>query len=158
MFENLTTVLQEYGKELVNKYQYNLLYSDRIATGELLNNIEYIIQKDNVSISVCIQIADYFKFIERDTKPHWPPVDAIRNYVKAKPILPRPDKKGKLPTPEQLTYLIGQKISEEGTKGTHNFEKTSETLNAKYEKLIEEAITKDIEKEFNVFFTEFFSS
>lgn len=158
MWNNLEKVLNDYAIEYRNTLQDSYIYDDRIATGELLNNIEYIIQKDNVSISVCIQIADYYKFIERNTKPHWPPVDAIRDYVKAKPILPNPDKKGKLPTPEQLAYLVRRKISEEGTKGTHNFEKTSETLNAKYEKLIEEAITKDIEKEFNVFFTEFFSS
>lgn len=157
-WDNLYKVLNDYAVEFRNALQDSYIEDDRLASGELINSCEYIIEKDNISISVSIQIADYYKYIESGTKPHWPPVDAMLNYVKVKPILPRPDSRGKLPTPEQLAYLIGRKISQVGTEGTNNFHKTAEQVNEKYLPLIEEAITKDIDETATVILTEYFST
>lgn len=157
-WENLYKVLNDYAVEFRNALQDSYIEDDRLASGELINSCEYIIEKDNISISVSIQIADYYKYIESGTKPHWPPVDAMLNYVKVKPILPRPDSRGKLPTPEQLAYLIGRKISQVGTEGTNNFHKTAEQVNEKYLPLIEEAITKDVDEASTVILTEYFST
>ena len=155
-WDNLYKVLNDYAVEFRNALQDSYIEDDRLASGELINSCEYIIEKDNISISVSIQIADYYKYIESGTKPHWPPVDAMLNYVKVKPILPRPDSRGKLPTPEQLAYLIGRKISQVGTEGTNNFHKTAEQVNEKYLPLIEEAITKDVDEASTVIITEFY--
>lgn len=155
-WDNLYKVLNDYAVEFRNALQDSYIEDDRLASGELINSCEYIIEKDNISISVSIQIADYYKYIESGTKPHWPPVDAMLNYVKVKPILPRPDSRGKLPTPEQLAYLIGRKISQVGTEGTNNFHKTAEQVNEKYLPLIEEAITKDVDGMATWIITEFF--
>lgn len=155
-WDNLYKVLNDYAVEFRNALQDSYIEDDRLASGELINSCEYIIEKDNISISVSIQIADYYKYIESGTKPHWPPVDAMLNYVKVKPILPRPDSRGKLPTPEQLAYLIGRKISQVGTEGTNNFHKTAEQVNEKYLPLIEEAITKDVDSMATWIITEFF--
>lgn len=155
-WDNLYKVLNDYAVEFRNALQDSYIEDDRLASGELINSCEYIIEKDNISISVSIQIADYYKYIESGTKPHWPPVDAMLNYVKVKPILPRPDTRGKLPTPEQLAYLIGRKISQVGTEGTNNFHKTAEQVNEKYLPLIEEAITKDVDSMATWIITEFF--
>ena len=155
-WENLYKVLNDYAVEFRNTLQDSYIEDDRLASGELINSCEYIIEKDGYSISVSIQIADYYKYIESGTKPHWPPVDAMLNYVKVKPILPRPDSRGKLPTPEQLAYLIGRKISQVGTEGTNNFHKTAEQVNEKYLPLIEEAITKDVDVMATWIITEFF--
>ena len=155
-WENLYKVLNDYAVEFRNALQDSYIEDDRLASGELINSCEYIIEKDNISISVSIQIADYYKYIESGTKPHWPPVDAMLNYVKVKPILPRPDSRGKLPTPEQLAYFIGRKISQVGTEGTNNFHKTAEQVNEKYLPLIEEAITKDVDGMATWIITEFF--
>lgn len=157
-WDNLYKVLNDYAVEFRNTLQDSYIEDDRLASGELINSCEYIIEKDNISISVSIQIADYYKYIESGTKPHWPPVDAMLNYVKVKPILPRPDSRGKLPTPEQLAYLIGRKISQVGTEGTNNFHKTAEQVNEKYLPLIEEAITKDVDEASTVILTEYFST
>lgn len=155
-WDNLYKVLNDYAVEFRNALQDSYIEDDRLASGELINSCEYIIEKDGYSISVSIQIADYYKYIESGTKPHWPPVDAMLNYVKVKPILPRPDSMGKLPTPEQLAYLIGRKISQVGTEGTNNFHKTAEQVNEKYLPLIEEAITKDVDGMATWIITEFF--
>lgn len=153
---NLERVLEEYGRELRNKYQDSLINNDRIASGELLNSCEYIIQKDSYSISVSLQLAEYWKYVEWDTKPHWPPVDKILEWVKIKPVLPNSGSDGKLPTPEQLTFLIGRKIAKEGTKGSNDLHQSIEELNNEYMQLIEEAITKDVDEASTVIITEFY--
>lgn len=153
---NLEKVLEEYGRELRNKYQDSLINNDRIASGELLNSCEYIIQKDSYSISVSLQLAEYWKYVEWDTKPHWPPVDKILEWVKIKPVLPYSGSDGKLPTPEQLTFLIGRKIAKEGTKGSNDLHQSIEELNNEYMQLIEEAITKDVDEASTVIITEFY--
>lgn len=155
-WENLNKVLEEYAIELRNKYQDNLINSDRLASGELLNSVEYIIERDNISISVSLQLAEYWKYVEYDTKPHWPPVDKIKEWIKVKPILPD-NRFGKLPTPDQLAYLIGRKISLEGTEGSNDLHNAIDEVNARFLELIEEAITKDIDETATVILTEYFS-
>lgn len=152
---NLEKVLEEYAIELRNKYQDNLINSDRLASGELLNSVEYIIEKDNISISVSLQLAEYWKYVEWDTKPHWPPVDKIKEWIRVKPILPD-DRFGKLPTPDQLAFLIGRKISEEGTEGSNDLHNAVDEINSLFLEKIEEAITMDVEEASSVIFTEFF--
>lgn len=157
-WNNLEKVLEEYAIELRNKYQDNLINSDRLASGELLNSVEYIIEKDNISISVSLQLAEYWKYVEWDTKPHWPPVDKIKEWIRVKPILPQPDSRGKLPTPDQLAYLIGRKINELGTTGSNDLHNAVEEINERFLELIEEAITKDIDEVATVILTEYFST
>lgn len=157
-WNNLEKVLEEYAIELRNKYQDNLINSDRLASGELLNSVEYIIEKDNISISVSLQLAEYWKYVEYDTKPHWPPVEKIKEWIKVKPILPQPDNNGKLPTPDQLAYLIGRKINELGTTGSNDLHNAVEEINERFLELIEEAITKDIDETATVILTEYFST
>lgn len=163
-WENLNKVLEEYAIELRNKYQDNLINSDRLASGELLNSVEYIIQKDSYSISVSLQLAEYWKYVEYDTKPHWPPVDKIKEWIRVKPILPD-NRFGKLPTPDQLAFLIGRKIAGEspnnlegGTKGSNDLHNAVDEVNARFLELIEEAITKDIDETATVILTEYFST
>lgn len=163
-WENLYKVLEEYAIELRNKYQDNLINSDRLASGELLNSVEYIVQKDSYSISVSLQLAEYWKYLESGTKPHWPPVDKIKEWIKVKPILPD-NRFGKLPTPDQLAFLIGRKIAgkspnklEGGTKGSNDLHNAIDEVNARFLELIEEAITKDIDETATVILTEYFST
>ena len=150
MWEKTYEVLKEYAIELRNTLQDSYITDDRIATGDLLNSVEYIIEKDDRQIEVSLQLKEWWKYVEEDTKPHFPPPDAMLNYIKAKPILPKPDRNGKLPTPNQLAYLIGRKISEVGTTGTHNVRDTVRLINERYEEKIGQAISEDINNELDV--------
>lgn len=89
---------------------------------------------------VSIDLNDYWKYVENDTRPHWPPRSAILHWVKIKPIVPRPDNKGRIPTPEQLAFLISRKIARHGTTGDHAFEKTQDVMLGYYIPKIEEAL------------------
>lgn len=156
MWEKTYEVLKEYAIELRNTLQDSYITDDRIATGDLLNSVEYIIEKDDRQIEVSLQLKEWWKYVEEDTKPHFPPPDAMLNYIKAKPILPKPDNNGKLPTPNQLAYLIGRKISEVGTTGTHNVRDTARLINERYEEKIGQAISEDINNELDVIFSQSF--
>lgn len=151
MWENLYNTLQEYAQELRNRYQDALINEDKIATGELLNSVEYILESGDTSISVSLKLKDYWKYVENGRQPgKFPPIDKIREWVSVKPVLPHPDKNGKLPTEQQLTYLIARKIANEGIEPTNALKNTQSQINAEFEARISEAITQDIQREVDV--------
>ena len=157
-FDNLLAVLEEYAIAIRNQYQDNLIDNDHVASEQLLNNVNYIITKEGNEISVSLRLQDYWKYVECDTKPHFPPVDKIREWIRIKPVLPYPDNNGKLPTENQLAYLIGRKISEEGTTGTHDLREAVTKINDQYEELIGLAINEDLKDALDIIFSEFFTS
>lgn len=154
-WDNLSTVLEEYIIEVRNAYQDSLIRNDRIASGELLNNVDYLITKDNISIKVSLLLMDYWKYVEWDTKPHFPPINKILEYVKVKPVIPD-NRNGKLPTEKQLAYLIARKISQEGTKGTNDLHNVIQETNERFRERIREAIIKDVHNAATVIFSEMF--
>lgn len=142
--ENLRAVLEEYGTAVRNLYQDRLILHDRIATGELLNSVETRVEYNGTAYEVKMDLADYWRYVEMDTKPHWPPPSAILAWIKAKPVLPRPLKNGKLPTPEQLAFLIGRKIAVFGTKGQPDLTDSVEDMNKAFQERIAAALAKDV--------------
>ena len=106
--ENLQAVLMEYGVAVRNLYQDRLILHDRIATGDLLNSVEVHVEHNGGTYEVQLDLAEYWRYVEMDTEPHWPPPSAILKWIRAKPVLPRPLKNGKLPTPEQLALINQQ--------------------------------------------------
>ena len=149
-FENLQQTLEEYGQEVRNLYQDKLILHDRIASGDLLNSVEFEVAGGDQKWEVTLTLAKYWKYVEYDTRPHWPPINKILEWVRIKPVLPRPDANGKLPTPEGLAFLISRKISEQGTKGTHDLEDTLEEINERYRDKIVLALAKDGETLYKV--------
>lgn len=143
-FENIGRVLQEYAVEFRNMYQDNLIRSDRIASGELLNSVSAFVELGGAAYEVKLRLADYWKYVEEDTRPHWPPRDAILRWVRMKPVIPRPDAGGRLPTPEQLAFMISRKISRYGTEGTHDLRHTKEAMNKDIRRRLEEAFALDV--------------
>ena len=142
--ENLRAVLEEYGTAVRNLYQDRLILHDRIATGELLNSVETRVEYNGTAYEVKMDLADYWRYVEMDTAPHWPPPSAILAWIKAKPVLPRPLKNGKLPTPEQLAYLIGRKIAVFGTKGQPDLTDSVEDMNKAFQERIAAALARDV--------------
>lgn len=130
-WDNLYKVLEDYGNDVVENYKGLLEQDDHIASRGLIDSVSYTINADGQSISVDINLQDWWKYIEYDTRPHWPPKKALMDWIKVK-------------TTEQLAFLIGRKISIEGTKGDHPLERSLNAVNGHYKALIEEAIEKDI--------------
>lgn len=85
------------------------------TTGSLANTASYMTKFDGRYLTISLNLQDYWKYVEDGTKPHFPPIEDILQWIKVKPVLPRKCK-GKLPTQKQLAYLISRKISKVGTK------------------------------------------
>ena len=137
--------VDDIAKQLLTDYRAVL--QPHSSSGNLLNSLTSKINFDSNRFEIRIEGADYGKYLEEGTKPHFPPVDAILQWIRIKPILPRPFASGKLPTENQLAYLIGRKISKVGTEGTHLFEKTVEENN--YIERVALAVAQELTKEFD---------
>lgn len=146
-FKHLQEVLQRYGEAFRNKLQENLLKDGSNASGALTNSIRYIYEGKGGTFSVSIGLEDYWKYVNDGTKPHFPPVSAIRKWVEIKPVIPEADANGRVPTVAQLAFLIARKISREGTEGTHFFDKTQEEINDYFLLSIEKAVSEDLDEE-----------
>lgn len=143
-FKHLQSVLAEFGNELCTKYKDKLTQDNRIASGKLISSVNSKVVVNGNEFVVELSLEDWWKYIEYGTRPHMPPVNKILEWVKVKQILPTPMANGKLPTEQQLAWMIAKKIDRVGTEGTPNLtDSIDETLN-EYEMKIEEAIDKDI--------------
>lgn len=147
MYENLRQTLEECGREFVNRYRSNLSSNGHIATGNLANSVNYEIVDNGDVISIELNLADYWQYVEDGRRSgKFPPLDKILDWIRVKQILPT-EINGKLPTEKQLAYLIGRKIAEEGTEGTHDLANAQETIKREFENKIQEAIKADYNAE-----------
>lgn len=146
---HVQAVMEEMAIAIRNEYQDNLIRNDRIASGDLLNNIEYEVTRGDFTYTIYVKMKDYWYFVENGRKAgKMPPIDNILNWIRVKPVLPRPNAKGKLPTPQQLAFLIARKIGEEGTQGTQDLRKATDTIWDTFEDRLYEAIDEDVDAAF----------
>ena len=154
-FSKTQEVLGRYGAEFIEQYKINLTTSGRPASGDLIDSLSYEVVINSQTFAVDIHLKDYWKYIEDGTHPHWPPVDAIRRWIEVKPVIPRPMDNGRLPTDDQLAFLIGRKISRVGTEGINDFERANDEIFSRMEMDVALAVTEDLEREVSVIFTQF---
>ena len=154
-FPKVYEMLERYAKEFIEQYKINLVQSGRPASGRLADSLSYKVDMGANVYAVDISLLDYWKYIESGTRPHWPPVSAIREWIKVKPVIPRPMANGKLPTESQLAFLIGRKISRVGTEGINDFERANQEIFSRMEMSIAEAVTEDLQRQVSIIFTDF---
>ena len=146
---HVQAVMEEMAIAIRNEYQDNLIRNDRIASGDLLNNIEYEVTRGDFTYTIYVKMRDYWYYVENGRKAgKWPPIDNILRWITVKPVLPRPNAEGKLPTPQQLAFLIARKIGEEGTEGTQDLRKATDTIWDTFEDRLYEAIDADVDAAF----------
>lgn len=156
-WDNLRRVLGEIANEIRNEYQDKLIRDDKIASGHLLNSVDYKVVSDDRSITVELHLADYYKWVEEGREPgSFPPPDAILEWIKVKPVLPD-GRSGSLPTEQQLAYLIGRKIAEEGIEPGEQLKETMRDLSDDIDERISDAIALDISQSLDVLFTTYFN-
>lgn len=160
-FPNLTRVLNEYAQGLVENYKAALGAESINASGELANSVKYIIDdKVKGRFEVKLNLLEYWKYVEYGRKAgKMPPIKVLYNedktgWVQIKPIIPRPNKNGQLPTQKQLAFLIARKIGLEGTKGRGVLSERIENANRVFWKDIEDAILKDLGIQLDTIFEE----
>lgn len=152
MFENLTSVLNDFGKFLVEEYKDNLILEDVNASDNLYNSVTYMVERNDKTFEVKLSLADYWVYVEKGRRAggKFPPVSAIERWIEVKPVLPRPMSNGKLPTNKQLAYLIGRKIAIEGISPKPLLQRSVDDVWNNMREFISEALAKDLQKEINI--------
>jgi hypothetical protein len=111
------TTIKKITDDFVVELKNKLTANGSNASGNLAKSIRGIVKQNGKYVVISIQLEDYWQYVENGRKAgKYPPINAIKNWISVKPVLPRPLKSGKLPTANQLAFLIARKISKVGIK------------------------------------------
>ena len=149
----LQQVLQDLANDIRDNYKEHLEFNDRYTelevpsgyTQKLIDSVKTQVVVGDQAYEVTMTLNDYWKYVEDDTKPHFPPPNKILEWVEIKPVIPRPLASGKIPSPKQLAFLIGRAISEHGTKGSHDLQQVKDGVIPFYRDKIAAALGRDME-------------
>ena len=144
--EEVQRVLRDFANDIRDNYKEHLEFSGRYTTERgLIDSVRTEVVAGDSAFEVTMTLRDYWKYVEEDTRPHFPPPDAILRWIEIKPIIPRPFANGKIPTQKQLAFLIGRKIARYGTEGSHDLATVKENVLSWYREKISEALGHDME-------------
>lgn len=148
MFENLIEELKLWGELLADDYKEKLKNEGITASGKLVNSVKVLFKNSGTLYEVSLQLEDYYKYIEGGRGATRNNGDgelrrAILDWIRVKPILPRPYN-GKLPTENQLAYLISRKIHKLGYEGKQPLKRTLDENKDAIYRDIEKALKKDL--------------
>lgn len=151
-FNNLQTTLNAFIDDFVSTYKSLLIRDNKKATGNLVSSIKPLkIDFTNNKMQGTIDIASYWKYVEYGRRPgKFPPVNKILDWIKVKPVIPRPLNGLKPPTEAQLAFLISRKIAREGIKPGNQYEEALNISWTKNEKNISDAISKDLNEAIDI--------
>lgn len=144
------TDIQQLLQQFIQAVRDDLKQQNINASSKLSQSLKSVVKQKGKWIEISISLEDYWKYIEYGTRPHFPPIQAIRKWIDVKPVLPRP-MKGKLPTRDQLAFLIARKISKVGTRPKPFLNKTISDFNLidKVYNLLLNQIEQQINKQIN---------
>lgn len=156
-WENVSRVLNEFGREFVEVYR-NRLASDNVNTAQmsLSKSVRHYEVRGSNWIAIDIELLDYWKYVERGRRAgKWPPLSAIEQWIRIKPIVPRAYGGKKPPTTKSLAYLIARKIGLEGIRPRPLFAKTLDSLMRSFDKALSEAVAQDIDGAIDIIIKEY---
>ncbi len=139
----LQLALGQLAEDVKAGYVDQLAKHDRHASGNLMSTVRAEVEVNGTRYAAVLYLQDYWKYVEEGTEPHWPPRQAILDWIKIKPVIPRPDDRGRIPTPKQLAFLISRKISREGTEGSHDLQTTEDAVIPMWEERLLDALQRD---------------
>lgn len=156
-FPKTSEVLKRYGERLRALYRQLMSAAGKDATGDLSRSAKYKLFVGNATITLDIELLKYWRYVEYGRRPgRFPPRDAILKWIDDKPIQPYPDSRGRIPTKDQLAYLIGRKIAFEGIEPTPILEQAVFMTNAEFLDQIDRALDEDLGNELDRSITLFF--
>ena len=153
----LQRVLEDFATDIRDRYRDVLANNDHIASRKLVDSIKTQVVIGDNYYDVTMTLEDYWKYVEYDTPPHFPPLNKILEWIQIKPIIPRPDDNGRIPSPKQLAFLIGRAMAGKspnqeklknpngGTTGTHDLAQTKEDILPWWREQISQALGHDME-------------
>ena len=147
-FGNLQAALDVFIDDFIATYKGLLIRDNKKATGNLIKSLKPVsIRFEGNKYTGSISLASYWKYVEygRRKGGKFPPFNKILDWVKVKPVLPRPIN-GIKPTQKQLAFLICRKIARNGIEPGNQFKEALDLTWAKDWKMISDAITADLDE------------
>ena len=144
ILQNFLSTLDEYAEKAEELYKRKLTDKGINASYKLLNSVETTVKRGDDTFTVVINLEPYWYYVENGRGPgKFPPVSKILEWIRIKPVIPYSDSRGRLPTEEQLAFLISRKIAEQGTEGRNVLYETVDELNRYYLPLLQKALDDD---------------
>ena len=150
-FKRVEDVLINYALLARDGYKEKLASEGINASGSLSNSVQAMVDVNGTQYEVYLTLNDYWKWIEGGRPPTQQNGDGelrrkILEWIKVKPVIPTPFN-GKLPTEEQLAYLISRKIHTLGYEGKQPLQKTIDELEDMMFEDLQNAMAEDIAEE-----------
>ena len=147
-WNNLKKCLEEYSMYLLQAARNNMP-----TYYELKDKIKFVMNVNGNFYEIIFNAPAYWKYANDGRRlGKMPPVNVIADWVKRRNITPYALKNGKLPTEDQLAFMIAKKIGRDGTTGIHFLEKSIDEQKSYWDDKISEAISNDIIAELDSFF------
>ena len=147
-WNNLKKCLEEYSMYLLQASRNNMP-----TYYELKDKIKFVMNVNGNFYEIIFNAPAYWKYANDGRRPgKMPPVNVIADWVRRRNITPYALKNGKLPTEDQLAFMIARKIGNEGYDGIHFLEKSIDEQKSYWDDKISEAISNDIIAELDSFF------
>lgn len=152
----LQQVLKDYARDARELYKYQISLGGKNASRKLIDSVNSQVIVNGRGFEVNLNLQHYWKYIEGGRKgtessppgavynAGFPPVGVLIKWIQVKPIIPRPDANGKLPSPKSLAYLIGRKIEREGIAPFPALKTTQEELDKLYHQKLSDALGHDV--------------
>lgn len=150
-FDNLNNTLYSFVTDFVDTYKSLLIRDGKNPKGNLIRTLKPIgIEFTSNQISGSVEIADYWKYVEYGRRPgKFPPPNAILEWVRTRPVIPRAKNGIKPHTERQLSFLVSRKIAEKGIPAGNQFTEALDICWERWKDKIGDAVSQDIQNYLN---------
>lgn len=150
---NIQRVLETLGDQIIDVYRRKLYEGGSNASGLLGNSLSCIVKTEDGVYDLYLSLQDYWKYVENGRQPgKFPPLDVIKQWIQIKPVIPN-IRNGKLPTLDQLTFLISRSIARNGIPAKNYLGSTLDII--KQDITLNDGIHQDIEDKVDLIFKDF---
>lgn len=82
------SAIEQVANDFVAAYRQQVIDSGHFASGRLNDSLSAKVWLHDDSVTVTIDGEAYAKYLTNGTRPHFPPVDKILEWIRIKPVLP----------------------------------------------------------------------
>lgn len=156
--------IQRIANQIVNRYKEQL-QSCNIRQDSELFKTDAVVELNGSTLVVSLVLPAHWKNVEFGRRAgKMPPIDIIRDWIKVKQIIPDA-RYGRIPTTDQLAYMISRKIGRDGipakkplertglvntyTDGTYGFAEATDDLSEMMIQSIKNEMVKQLRQQLN---------
>lgn len=157
-FTELEQVMRDLAHDVQEGYKGTLQADNHITarSGKLFKSVRTEVVVGESAYEITMTLEDYWKYLENGTPAHWPPISAILNWISIKPIVPRPDEFGRVPSERSLAFLIARAMAGQspnqpflknpqgGTQASHGLQRTIDAVLPMYQERLSRALSADV--------------